>query len=91
MNRAFALAAALGVVAVVGLANPLYVSVLPEATVLAHPAASGAGAAKFAPDLRYLVSLALSTVGVLALVGALAAAFAAYARVVRPEDAPHSR
>ncbi|WP_435100905.1 hypothetical protein [Halarchaeum sp. P4] len=75
MNRAYALALALGVLAVVCLANPLYVAAIPEANVLGHTPRGG-DAAAFAPDLRYLARLGLSAVGVFALVGALASLFA---------------
>ncbi|MFB6077897.1 MAG: hypothetical protein ABEJ80_02820 [Halarchaeum sp.] len=74
MNRAHVLAAVLLLVAVASLANPLYVPLLPEANVLGHDPMDGAATA-FAPDLRYLASLALTAVGVFALVGALAALF----------------
>ncbi|GGL29580.1 hypothetical protein GCM10009037_11570 [Halarchaeum grantii] len=85
MKRAHLLAIALLVVAVACLANPLYVAALPEANVLGH-APRGGGAAAFAPDLRYLARLALSTLGVFALVGALASAFAGGVEAV--EDRP---
>ena len=76
MHRAYRLAVGLAVVAVVCLANPLYVHAIPETTVLAHGPAGGPAASRYAPDLRYLASLALSTVGVIAFVGALVSLFA---------------
>ena len=75
MHRAHALAGALFVVAAACLANPLYVAAIPEANVLGHAPLAG-DAAAFAPDLRYLARLVLSTCGVLALVFALASLFA---------------
>jgi len=87
VNRASRLALVLCVVAVACLANPLYVHALPETVALPHPAASGPAAARYAPDLRYLASLALSAVGVFALVGALATAFAHVAQAGDDERA----
>jgi len=75
VNRAHTLAAVLLLVAVAALATPLYVPAIPESNVLGHDPMAGAATA-FAPDLRYLASLALTALGVFALVGALAALFA---------------